>query len=703
MNLPTLLSIAISVIVIFTIIWYTAVYDDDVRPSSTTPENHVTTPPQKPILSALPKTTAAAAAATTTTATTTTTAPAVAAAAAASTEAASVTAGAAAGPPSKNDMKKRSVVNDTLVTINKIIYENDATFADDENIQLRDRLNLSRARRYITEYSKIPTKLEGYRMMRKDSDKDSGETGVFNTWNKNTEDLSGICLAMLDAVRFLHTQRLKTNSDFVNDVPRIKAYVDDFIGRLLQRVEKIDRFDRVPWGKNWYSFTVPLPAFLAQYLLLEDSIRREEIAAFLLKIIPDPAHTFKTVRSKQCSIQLLGPWLLANHFNNTLAAALKNQYYAEARKNVLATVNYKMTDPGLHLDGTWIAYTPPMPAYGTLLDAIAERTVYYYYMDESLRNKVTLKDVWPIVNKIICHPTIALGNIGMFGRRTTNYSYTSRDAPLGIRVQPFSRYIRFYTADRQFNVRAQAAHLAYYQFDRGGVSNLARYWVQYRAVHTAERPKEEQLKYPMPGIIHTVGGPPDPSLLATATVTRDPTETCVGLLPKSATSFVMHYEHLGFMYQKYEIREFENYSVTELIVVNSETNMIRLQIDICNDVSPVSDLEYVLPDKSKIVIPKGTKKSVTITYNLYGETVYAEAAAPINLPIRYGTDMCIRAVDEYSSAYVLFVNNTPKIAAFDAAKDEPPTRVLMIDNQNVTFTFDTDANQYLCSSPGVIA
>jgi len=575
-----------------------------------------------------------------------------------------------------------SIVYTVPETLRKIIYENDKPF--DESMPIKDRLNLPRARRYISEYTKLPSKLDNYKIPKLDSDLD---TGIFNSWSKNGDDLSNICQVMLDGVRFLHTQKLKTNHEFSSDVPRIKAYVDDFINRLLLRFGKIEKFDKIPWGKSWYTFTVVLVSFLAQYLLLEDSINREKISTVILNILPDPMHSFKLER-KQYSALMLGPWLLANYFKNTLDVAVKNEWYLLARKNIIATVMYKTRDQGLHLDTSWLAYTPTIPTYGPLIESIAERSVYYYYLDESLREKKTLKDLWQIINKTICHPTIPLGNIGMFGRRTVNTSYVARDAPLGIRVQPFSRYIRFNTADRQFNVRAQAMHLAYYQMDNE-VSNLARYWVQYRVVHTSES-KEEKLKYPMPGIIHNIGAHPDPALLPI----KD-TDIYSGILPKMASSFVMQYQHLGFMYQTYNIREFENYTVTELIVMNSEANTIHLQIDITND-DPIIDLEYVMPDKLKIKIPKNTKKSIVIVYNLYGETVSKETNSTINLPIRYADNISIQKFKD-SSAFVMFVNNAPVIAAFDNVNDEPLSRVLKMNNTNVTFTFNTDVNQYICT------
>jgi len=578
-----------------------------------------------------------------------------------------------------------SLVLSTLPeTMHKIIYENDKPFED--TIPIKDRLNLPRARRYVSEYTKLPSRLENYKIQKLDADFD---TGIFNSWSKNSDDLSNICQVMLGAVRFLHTQKLKTNPEFSNDVSRIKAYVDDFINRILLRFGKIDKFDKIPWGNNWYIFTVVLCSFLAQYLLLEDSVNREKISTIILKIIPDPMHSFKSERPLN-SASMLGPWLLANYFKNTLDVAVKNEWYLLARKNIIASVTYKTHDSGLHLDTSWLACTPLIPAYGSLIESISERSLYYYYLDESLREKKTLKDLWQIINKIICHPTIPLGNIGMFGRRTSNSSYVARDAPLGIRVQPFLRYIRFNTADRQFNVRAQAMHLAYYQMDID-ISNLARYWVQYRVVHTLES-KEEKLKYPMPGIIHSINAHPDPALLSI----KDADTYSSGVLPKMASSFVMQYQHLGFMYQTYDISEFENYTVTELIVMNSEANTIHLQIDI-NNKDPVIDLEYVMPNRSKIKIPKNTKKSIIIEYNLYGETVGKETNSTINLPIRYADNISIQYFKD-SSAFVMFVNNAPAIAAFDNVKNEPLSSVLKMNNTDVTFTFNIDANQYMCTN-----
>lgn len=260
---------------------------------------------------------------------------------------------------------------------------------------------MARARRHINVFTRPPVKLNLYTLQ------NDLDPGIYNTWNKSTDDLSNICVAMLEGVRFLHTQKLKNDVSFIQQVPIIKAYVDDFVSKVLLRFDKIHKTNKIPWGKNWYAF-VQLISFLAQYLLLEDSINRVQISKIILKIVPDPTQIFKTDRVRY-SAQLLGPWLLAYYFLDALDEAVKKEQYIIARKTVLANITHKTHGSGLHVDASWMAYKPLMAAYGTLLESISDMCVYYYYMDKSLRNKQTLKDIWLVVNRILCHQTIPLG------------------------------------------------------------------------------------------------------------------------------------------------------------------------------------------------------------------------------------------------------------------------------------------------------
>lgn len=602
-------------------------------------------------------------------------------------------------------------------------------------------INTQRARRYIAKKDKLNANLKNYvanhakkrnAMFTPDADPETDDdvnvVGVwesvsknstdkldanFENWQTSSENFRTLCSIMLDSIRFIHTKDGqepefgKPSTDEHRVVAKI--YADRFMQDIIDKRSVIAKNPSLPWGTEWYDFGVNLTAVIAQYLLLPDCKFQTELSEIILLLIPNPQFVCGKQRKNYASL-LLGPWFMANYHLNQLKDAVKSSDYKKARQSVIAKIQRKPFARGLHLDGSYFAHDPPVPAYTVLKETFNEKSMYYYYLDTSLTNAITYNNIWHIPMRLICHPTIALGNTGMFGRPTTNLGYIAGGesnpkyrAPLGLAVLPFSRFLRYYTADRMFSVRGQDTRMGFIHADPQTVYN-SRFWVQSRVVYT-DKDVEKPFALPWPGLTKRTDlqqlpneDPTFPELESVGPI-APPASFVVN--PKEATSFVMRYLEFGVFYNNYDITTFENSVNRELIVVNATKQTIDMYHDIINK-EYTADIEYFLQDNTKVVIPRMVPPrdlevtSIHQTINLYGATVRNQNPKAIAFPIKLSDSLEIRDFSSTSlGAYVLYDSGKPKVVAFTSLDSELNEMTMKIDNVATKIKFDFDTNQYV--------
>lgn len=561
----------------------------------------------------------------------------------------------------------------------KIIKYNFSKEIEYHNPPIDRYLNLERARRYIIGYTHMPKKLENYKIH-------SNTIDIAPNWDSNTDHLGTMATAMLEGVRFVHYGVQKPNKIHENDIKVCLSYVEDFINRLLKKAENTTNPHDVEihglWGNNWYTFAIPVCSFLAQYLLLEkvqnDKIK---ISNFILRVITSPCKVFNRTRTMY-EARLLGPWLLAKHFKNELANAISHPDYIKARTAIMAKFQYDASASGLHMDMSWLSYKL-IPAYDSLRDSVSEKALFYFYLDESIYRLPTLSSMYIIAIRIVSHPEIALGNIGLFGRRLTNYAPVDEKAELGISVQPLSRYIHYNTAVSQFNVRAQSMHLSFAQLDKD-TAHVGKFWVQYRDVHYTDTP-ERKLEYPAPGIVslYKQNGAHDVLKF---------NETVTTFFLTAAISTVMKYKHIGVMWQSYKLSVYENnVSYREYILMNANTKTISIFLEIINDSG--KDLEFNAANNEIIKISRKTTQCIKTLFTIDDRNiVITDNVQFSNFPITIDVGIQMQHIHS-QKAFVLFDNTKPKVATlYDNIMENTPISVI-ISGTAQAFAFDSEQNQ----------
>lgn len=605
-------------------------------------------------------------------------------------------------PSKENEPSQLDVSNDTTTTTGMSLDDNVSVLGGNANTayslesvmlntnkkiepvsDVTNYLNLARARRYITKAANPPPELTDYTLtLHKPS------TTIFASWDSDSTDLQNICNTMCIAVRYLHT--LQQSSKKPNPYPydeenRIKLKVNDFVNRLVLKFNNITNYNKDPWGKKWYPFSCILCPFLAHYLLLEGAAYADSAATIILNIINTPLLTLGSQRKTYAST-LLGPWLLAHHIKKTLKTAVQHEDYKKARDSMLASITTKPYDNGVHMDGTIFHYEPPVFTYNTFRDTINDRNTYYFYMDSSLNNQVTIRDMWDIVMKKITHPNINLGLVGIYGRIGTNEAYINPQASYGIEILPFARFIRYNTKSHQFSARGQDKNIACYQMDHS-IQNLAKYWVQYRKVHKSGD-KAQKLTYPTPGLIYHSQNKND--------VKRpfvDNKNKVESLMPIQAESYVMRYKNYGILYNTYEI-DFEVYIVTEYIIINSELNTITIYMQVDN--KQTYKLEYITHDDQTVAIAEKAKTLIITTYDLNKneathklETFELETYAGF-----FGDSKIYIEKHDKSDNYILYDEKRPKVLFPMKQQVESVDITVNINNEDRLFKFNFKNNQY---------
>lgn len=576
--------------------------------------------------------------------------------------------------------------SNSLSTLESVVSNRDKNKIEPIPEDVSNYLNLSRARRHVAKSTTPPSDLSNYTLSLHNP-----STTIHPHWDSDSSDLQNISNSMCIAARYLHT--LQQSSKKPNPYPydeenRLKLKLDDFVNRLVLKFNTVKDYNKDPWGKNWYAFSCSLCSFLAHYLLLENVAYSDSAATIILNIISTPLMTLGTNRKTYASM-LIGPWLLAHHTKKTLKSALQHDDYKTARNAMLANITTKPYEAGVHMDGSIFNYEPAVFTYNAFRDNISDRNNYYFYMDSSLNNQITIRDVWDIVMKKITHPTINLGLIGIYGRIATNEAYVNPQATYGIEILPFARFIRYNTELYQFSARGQDKRIAYYQMDRT-IQNLGKYWLQYRKVHKSGE-KAHKMAYPTPGLIYHSQNKNDIKFPFT-----DPKAKVESFLPTQGRSYVMRYKNYGILYNMYEIYNLEVYIVTEYIIINSEANTITIYMQVDNKQS--YKLEYTTHDNQTVDI---AEKAITVIVTKYDLTKHQATHKvedkSFNLDSYAGFFENLEVYIEHhiaSDSYILYDQNRPKVLFPMSQTSENLEIKINLDNDDQTFKFNFNTNQY---------
>lgn len=508
----------------------------------------------------------------------------------------------------------------------------------------------------------------------------------YRQWKIDSMGLQSLCQMLIQCLEYCMHHAHETNVH----VNRYYHMIEQFIERYDAEMRKLASSKKPFWGKDWFPFSITSTILLAYYLLLplDSRLKQRQIAAkLILYIIPNPNQSLLYPRSNIYSIAMAGPWLVAHNELNTLPEARKNIAFLKTIDYLKFNIVENMKDEGLHRDMSYYAHNLIFsPGILLGIDSPLLQTILVTSPSEDYR---ILFGKLLRLKEILHHPTIPRTLLGCNNRSDSLLGLTSKSSPLGIKVLPISKFLRYYTERFYFAVRGQCHWLGFYESDIVHNAN-AQYWVQYRSRQSIFTPASTRS-------IHNRG------FIQKASTTKAkifmPESTSQIYFPKSAKSFVMQYKQYGLCYQEYTIPEFGNYTVTELIRIDSNTEIIVLTVRIENRETEALYYYMDTTKESAITLPPGKTTILEITLADLEKTNIIQSF-PLydkqhSLPLSATTNAFnIRLIND--NFHVLIdEKNHPILLTFYSIDKETDRITATVDNARITFAFNVRHNQYM--------
>lgn len=532
------------------------------------------------------------------------------------------------------------------------------------------RFSLEGGRKGIPNGS-FPTVLRGYTV-------GASTTGIYTDWGTSEKALGDMSYAIANGLIYSY------HNPNTRDGKLARLIAEDFILLYSSRLKEVGVVpNRFPWGHNWYEFSVSSTMMMAYYLLLPNPGLIDIACETILSLITSPTVSLGWPRDGPNALYLTGPYLLAKYYRGEVEEVFTTSDYKKVEEAASLPLVRTQGMDGLHLDNTYL-YHSGLVGYSYLSTLSTILTNYTYGLDIRMKNPLEKLNE---IKSFVLHPTIPISSMGLSGRSNDLKSDTYSGSPMGIKVFPFQRYIRYFTDKYQFSMRGQVPWLFFYEADHTNYKQ-SQYWVQFRNVNTKQT--SPSLKFPDAGFICS-------SAVTQLIETPSIADTTYGYTTPTADSFVFAYGKYGVLWQQYEIQEFGPQKVTELVVIDSKKNLITIDLIIESSTSDVvyySSLNTVSIDNyrnSVSPLPVNGKTHYQTVFNLNAGTVgtkLIESTADM-LPLRLEDGISVYQTTKYN---ILAVSEKPKILSLKTTKYELDS---IIADDGTFFSFDKVANQYI--------
>lgn len=541
-----------------------------------------------------------------------------------------------------------------------------------------DRIDLNAARGAI-EKADFPKVLYDYKF-------DDESTGIFTDWSTSNVTLGEMCLAIIQGLKYAH--HAASNS---SQAVLVVAITENFMLRYRSKLNA-SASSGIPWGKNWFEFSITSTTMAAHYLLLPNVKLTDLASDIILRLIANPKLSLGYSRDGVNAVYMAGPFLLAKYFKGRVNDVWDMNQYKYVLDYIKFNIQYEQGKDGLHMDDTY-SFHSGLVTYAYLKTLTTDLTTYFYRLDSGITRSP--EEIWYGVRDVICHKTIGVSALGVYGRKDDISFETNTSSPLGIRVIPFARYIRYFTDKHQFSMRLMVPWYGFFEADRTTYTQ-SQYWTQYRNVHTIN--SSPSIQFPDAGFIchddvkQLIA---IPSQTTTTTVFR----------PQTADSFVLMYDRYGVGWQTYVISQFGSQTVTELLVIDTKTNAINITLNISNSdttkavvyysVVTACDLDQYRAKLKPMSVSANTKATFATYFDLNASTVITtkrESSSNELLPLKLEDDI---TVDLVNNVAVLRKNGKALVICPKSQSYELP--IIALGNEG-TFVFDETVNQYVANT-----
>ncbi|MBT0716654.1 Occlusion-derived virus envelope protein E66 [Dolichomitus sp. PSUC_FEM 10030005] len=297
-------------------------------------------------------------------------------------------------------------------------------------------------------------------------------------WQDNSPETDSLCNA-LDRV-------LMGTMDPNNSPARHKKIwqiVEFSIKTICERISIPLPNNRVPWGHNWYAFSISIPRILVFATFLHrDQFNRpnREIEGWLRLLVPEllktPKQSLGWIRDGPNAVMMAIPYLGANILLNRYDNAVGHADFKYVLKYI--QINYVTSGEGFYADGGFVFHSN-MRAYGYVYGSFVDfKLLADYYKFDSIAGK--LEKIYNLLNNP--SPKIRT-QYGPWFSRTQNMSIgTKAYGTFGYNIIPSNSMISVRTVDFTLQFHGQKRYLGHYEADQANF-NMLQYATMSRHYH----------------------------------------------------------------------------------------------------------------------------------------------------------------------------------------------------------------------------
>lgn len=379
-----------------------------------------------------------------------------------------------------------------------------------------------------------------------------GDPKQNRTWDTDSEVFGDLCHTLMSMVSYGSDRSSKYYKDAT-----LWNQILFSIRTISDKLPDIPTDFRVPWGTNWYQFSITYPTFLVSAAFSyfatfnrEDPFMTRHLSSYITNYfkeskIVDGLYSIGWLRGESnvigMSVPVIGGRLYSKRFNKDA----NSQKYA--REYMAADYVYK--NNGFYYDNTYITHLARSDGYTT--------SFYYEFVFVFDFYRMTTR-FFKVLHKtfsIIEHPTIDRHHGPWFTRGPSMRGFAPgrKYAKLGVDIRGFERSICVRTKDVGLYYCGQIQPLAAYESDRTNIE-WAQIWVFMRRPLTktsASRLYKELVPY-YDGV-HSYGAKQLdwPSKTTTTTTYAPETSLC---------SLCCDQDRAAGMYNKYRLRMADRYT-----------------------------------------------------------------------------------------------------------------------------------------------
>lgn len=378
-----------------------------------------------------------------------------------------------------------------------------------------------------------------------------GDASIGQTWDTDSEVFGDLCKILQSMMSYGSDRKsvYYKNTLLWNQI--VFA-----IRTIAAKLPDIPAANTVPWGTNWYQFSITYPTFLVAtafaYLETfnkEDAFITRHLASYINNYfkeskIVDGIYSMGWLRTESnvigMSVPVIGGRLYSNRFN----PEANSQIYARD----YMSINWVYSDNGFYYDNTYITHISRNDGY---------TTSFYYefiFVYDFYRMKSIFFDVIHRNFSITEHPDIPLHHGPWFNRGAMMKGFTPgrKFAHYGLDIRGFERGVSLRTKTISLQYCGQMKPLAAYEADRVN-KEWAQCWVFMRrplTINSADRLYKELVPYY--DAVHSYG-------LRQIDWASTMTTTAVFIPDDTLCSLVYIQDKVAGMYNKYNIKMADQY------------------------------------------------------------------------------------------------------------------------------------------------